>query len=285
MGDFIHLIFFFALYPDIVNIRSFLVRSCSRWFFYSPKKYKQNLPKIREKRNDAPKIRSEFFLFSYFSPVRRFTKFNTISNVQYVFSRSKSWIIYVQSYIFFERCSHKLLGIIGFKAVCCLNESRIYEQNSPYAHSTTPTEWWKHWLFKFFFLLLFCQQSREDARKKYIEKLHYIQRNVHTKILSESCCVAYIQAKELLDLIHEVNPHCKPRWDDKRRIWRKNALFTFVIEKYILLLLFFSFIEFSIWRIQTKPNKRKLKWICLHQSSDVKMIFEFRYFREIENSI
>lgn len=94
--------------------------------------------------------------------------------------------------------------------------------------------------------------------KKYIEKLHYIQRNVRTKILSESCCVAYIQAKELLDLIHVVNPHCKPRWDDKRRIWRKNALFPFVIEKYILLLLFFSFIEFSIWRI--KPRQTKESW-------------------------
>lgn len=107
------------------------------------------------------------------------------------FSRSKSWIIYVQSYFFFERCSHKLLGIIGFKAVCCLNESRIYEQNSPYAHSTSPTEWWKHWLLSFFFLL-FCQQSRENDRKKiYWKTTLYTAKCTHKNTVRELLCCLY----------------------------------------------------------------------------------------------
>lgn len=72
------------------------------------------------------------------------------------FSEAKTWIIYVQSFwleIFvlsfvccsLERCSHKLLCIIGFKLFVCLcaileNESQIYGQNSECA---SPKAMWK----------------------------------------------------------------------------------------------------------------------------------------------
>lgn len=60
--------YFFTLHPDIVNIRSFLVRSCSRWFFYSQKKkYKQNLPKIREKKRRTHNKKRILFILIFFT--------------------------------------------------------------------------------------------------------------------------------------------------------------------------------------------------------------------------